>query len=456
MDVRGSNWGAKMASTRRFYLSVIWLVLFQAATLFFAPSCAADGLTLSIRASNRTLAEGQIAAFTVIASHPDGKQIANVPLQPELDGKPWCGPFQTNQYGVCRFVLPMPLVGRHSVNVTSGTTASPSVYLQVTAIRYPVITDPKHLIGMDLETWFGPGYAQWGHQEATPVLGEYSSLDVRVLRQQTLWMNQLGINFVQLDWSNNLGGTWPDAPAREMRDSTNLLCKLYLTMKQHPLIVLLVGPDHGKFGTTQFMKQLNYIYDHYIKNPRYRKLFLDYLGKPLLDVYMGGPTRQSLPKWSSKRFTIRYVNAWLEKMDNVRDGYWSWYDRDPQVTVFRGEPEAMTAVFGYPGYISNPATGNYESPDADGKDYGVTFRNQWQKVMKVKPRFVFVNQWNEFEPPDQWSQNMSNDIEPTLHRGFGNNGHGGWGFEYFLRCREAIRKYQKALGNLVITRKFTH
>jgi hypothetical protein len=116
----------------------------------------------------------------------------------------------------------------------------------------------------------------------------------------------------------------------------------------------------------------------------------------------------------------------------------------------------MTAVFGYPGNIADPSTGNYESADADGKDYGVTFRNQWRKVIKAKPRFVFINQWNEFEPPDQWSQNMSNDIEPTLHRGFGSQGSGGWGFEYYLMCKAAIAKYQQKLGNLTIRRRFSH
>ncbi len=419
--------------------------------------CLADGhLKLTIRASDQAVSEGDLVAITAIAVGNNGTPIANMAIQPELDGESWCGPFRTNAYGVCRFVLPMPNVGRHTITVVGSGQSSPAIEVRVNDRTFPIITDPNHLIGMDLETWFGPGYAQWGHQEATPILGEYSSLDARVLRQQTLWMDKLGINFVQLDWSNNLGRSWPDAPAREMRDATNLLCKIYLTMRQHPKIVLLVGPDGGRFGTRRFTTQLNYIYSHYIQNSKYRKLFLTYLGKPLLDVYMGGPTTRPIPKWSSKRFTVRFVNAWLEKMGNVGDGYWTWYDRDPQVTLYHNKPEAMTAVFGYPGYLPDPSTGNYESADADGKDYGVTFRDQWRKVLKFKPHFVFINQWNEFEPPDQWSQNMSNDIEPTLHRGFGNKGSGGWGFEYYLRCKEAIREYQQELGNLIVRRRFVH
>jgi hypothetical protein len=115
----------------------------------------------------------------------------------------------------------------------------------------------------------------------------------------------------------------------------------------------------------------------------------------------------------------------------------------------------MTAVFGYPGNISDPASGNYESADADGHDYGVTFRNQWSKIVATKPRFTFICQWNEFEPPDEWDQNMSNDIEPTLHRGFGNRGDGGWGFEYYWLCKNAIQEYQEALGNRKITLKYS-
>ncbi len=411
---------------------------------------------ISISASNHTVNEGDIVAFTVIGIDASGKRIPGLKIQPELDAKPWCGPFEANAQGVSRFVLPMPYSGEHSITVQSQGVISRQVDIKVTPRHFNIITDPNHLVGMDYETWFGPGYAQWGHQEATPILGEYSSLDPRVLRQQTLWMDDLGVNFVELDWSNNLDGTWPSGTAKEMVDSTNLLCRTYLKMKQHPLIVLLVGPDGGKWGTPNFMSEVNYIYHHYMQDPAFRKLFITYLGKPLLDVYMGGPTARKPPHWTDPRFTIRYVNAWLETVQTVKYGYWSWYDRDPQVTMFHGKPEAMTAVFGYPGNISDPATGNYESPDAGGKDYGVTFMNQWRKVMKAKPHFVFINQWNEFEPPDQWTQNMSNDIEPTLHRGFGIRGNGGWGFEYYRICKDAIRKYQEALGNLRVVRKYAH
>ncbi len=421
-----------------------------------AATPAVTPTAISLRASNTTVPEGDIVAYTAIATDSAGKRVPHVTLQSYLDGKEWCGPYVTNDFGVARFVLPMPETGAHEVKVIAGSLSSISVPIQVSPRTFNIINDPNHQIGMDLETWFGPGYAQWGHQEATPILGQYTSLDVRVLRQQTLWMNDLGMNFVQLDWSNNLNGPWPTPVAQEMRDSTNMLCDLYLKMKQHPKIVLLVGPDGGKWGTPNFMKEVDYIYSHYMQNPEYRKLFITYLGKPLLDVYMGGPTFSKPPTWKDPRFTIRYVNAWLETVHGAKYGYWSWYDRDPQVTYYKGKPEAMTAVFGYPGNIPDPASGNYESPDADGHDYGVTFRNQWSKVEQTKPRFVFICQWNEFEPPDQWDQNMSNDIEPTLHRGFGNRGDGGWGFEYYWLCKQAVFNYQMALGNIRVTRKFNN
>ncbi len=435
---------------------VIGFIVLSGLVVNAAPATAPTPTAISLRASNTTVPEGDIVAFTAIATDASNKRVPGVQLQSLMDGKPWCGPYTTNDFGVVRFVLPMPETGAHSIRVAAGDLNSPSIEIQVTPRHFHIITDPNHLVGMDWETWFGPGYAQWGHQEATPILGEYSSLDPRVLRQQTLWMNDLGINFVQLDWSNNLNGPWPTPVAKEMRDATNLVCDLYLTMPQHPKIVLLVGPDHGQWGTSNFMKEVDYIWSHYMENPRYRKLFITYLGKPLLDVYMGGPTTNPPPKWSDPRFTIRYVNAWLETVHGAKYGYWSWYDRVPQVTRYQGKPEAMTAVFGYPGNISDPASGNYESPDADGHDYGVTFRNQWRRIMAAKPRFAFICQWNEFEPPDEWSQNMSNDMEPTLHRGFGNRGDGGWGFEYYWLCRHEIRKYQEALGNIKVTRRFAH
>ncbi len=105
----------------------------------------------------------------------------------------------------------------------------------------------------------------------------------------------------------------------------------------------------------------------------------------------------------------------LQFTHEERYGVWSWYDQQPTPTMHDGKTEALTVTDGYPS-VSGTATGlnNWAAEDAGGKNDGVTYRRQWEMALRTKPLFLFVNQWNEFVPPDQYNANRSNDLEPTI------------------------------------------
>ena len=74
----------------------------------------------------------------------------------------------------------------------------------------------KTLFGIGYETWFLPSVPAggWGTAEPRPVLGHYSSLDTKVIRQHAHWIHDAGIGFILIDWSNNLlGGNWTNGVA---------------------------------------------------------------------------------------------------------------------------------------------------------------------------------------------------------------------------------------------------
>ncbi len=331
---------------------------------------------------------------------------------------------------------------------------SNTVRVRVRRRRFKIITDPRHLVGMDYETWFGPGYAYWGGQEAVPVLGYYTSLDPLVLRQQTLWFDEMGINFVELDWTNNLVHPFPDGAARECIAATNALFHLYAKMAQHPQIVIMVGPENNLWLNNRttpyvgpwFRKQLNYLYRRYIRNPKYRSMYLTYKKKPLLLCYLNGPRGSRPPSIDDPRFTIRYVSAWLQTTKDERYGAWSWYDQKATPTYHNGKVEALTVTDGYPG-VNAPEKGlnNWLSPEAGGKNYGLTYRTQWRVADRYRPRFLFLCQWNEFEPPDQYNVNLSNDMEPTLLTEKDSTRPSGWGFFYLDLTRREIQRYHRIL-----------
>ena len=386
--------------------------------------------------------------------------VSGLKVRAMVNGQPWCASEMTLPSGVAHLLLPLPEVGANVITVRGGSVTSAPVTVQVERRRFKIITDPKHLIGMDYETWFGPGYAQWGYEEAIPILGHYSSLDPRVLRQQTLWFNQMGINFVELDWTNNLVRPFPGAAARECIAAENALFHLYARMRQHPKIVIMVGPEHNLWVNNHstpytgpwFEKQLNYLYAHYINNPKYRNMYLHYHGKPLLMCYLNGPRFARPPVIHDPRFTIRFMGAWLQYTKEQRYGVWSWYDQKATPTFYHGKAEALTVTDGYPGIHSPGGLNNWLSPDAGGKNYGETYRTQWRVADKYLPHFLFLCQWNEFEPPDQYNANLSNDMEPTLMTEPGSHRPSGWGFFYNNLTRREIRRYHR----LIAARRMAH
>lgn len=431
-------------------------------SVFFVKSFGSEGgqppenrVQITIQVNRTEVGEGQNVVVSALA-HKEGNHepAVGIYLYAKVNGKEWGAKCRTLKSGVAHLLLPLPETGNNSIVVTDGVSVSPVVTVHVHPRHFNIVTDPNHLIIMEYETWFGPGYAQWGKEEAIPLLGLYSSLDPRVLRQQSLWFDEMGINVVELDWTNNLTKPFPDAAAKECITSTDKLLQVYANMAQHPKFVFLVGPEHNRWFSRKdrydgpwYQAQTNYLYQHYIHNQKYRDWYLTYEGKPLLLLYLNGPRSTEPPNIKDNRFTIRYVTAWLQTTHAEKYGAWSWYDQQATPTYHNGKVEALTVCDGYPS-VRPPAKGlnNWLAQDAGGKNYGETYRTQWQVALKYKPRFLFINQWNEFEPPDQYNVNLSNDMEPTLMTESGDPRPSGWGFYYMKLTQDMIRIYHRSLG----------
>ena len=406
-----------------------------------------------IEADKTDVGEGQNVVVTAIAKHADGTPAVRSNLHARVNGRDWGAEYPTLDSGVAHLLLPLPETGENLIAVSDGTDTSEPVTVHVHPRHFDIVLDPKHLIGMEYETQFGPGNAEWGAAEAVPLLGHYSSLDERVLRQQTLWFNEMGIDFVEIDWTNNLTSPFPNKMAQECINATDCLLNVYAKMGQHPLVLILVGPEHNLWRNTEdkydgpwYKAQMDYIYQHYLADPKYRGMWLTYEGKPLVTHYLNGPRSSPPPEIRDPRITIRYVNAWLQHTHGDKHGCWSWYDQKATPTYYQGRVEALTITDGYPG-IDAPGKDldNWLAADAGGKNYGETYRTQWEIAKKYKPLFLFINQWNEFGSPDQYSVNLSNDMEPTVITEKGDPRPSGWGFYYMDLTRKEIQEYHEAI-----------
>lgn len=277
--------------------------------------------------------------------------------------------------------------------------------------------------------------AGWAGREATPLLGTYESSDPRVITQHATWLADAGVDFLLIDWSNNFGGNWSNGVAVGIMAATYNLALTYVKLRRRPKFALLLGLDHGQAGTPRFQELVDTVWTLFLEPPAMRALYQEFLGKPLLGVFTG-PRWSPPPSWSDPRFTVRWVNGFNETTHGNRLGYWSWIDRQPQVTYRQGSAphgqatpvaEAVTVAAGWPG--GGPKSQHGWSAGG-ARQHGQTYLDQWAVAFSARPEVVLCCQWNEFAQPDQYSVSMSNDMEPTQLHGFGAHGDGGWGTYY--------------------------
>ncbi len=290
------------------------------------------------------------------------------------------------------------------------------------------VSPAERQVGMAYTLWMDQQH--WRNSWGKPQLGSYDSRDRRVIRQHAEWLADAGVDFVWLDWSNNINydpsKSWKGGRQDLIEDATAILFDEYTRLEKRPKISIFIGvtgrPEAVNDGRLQ--KKADQVYEMYAANPRYRPLLQDHLGKPLLVVYVNTPSpwQKGVPNWDDERFTVRWMTGYVTQQKGLinRDrvskyGYWSWEDRGMQsYSIFDGNPEAMVvcaatreqAKAGEPNHIP-----------AEGRCEGVTFSKQWARAREIGPRFAMVVSWNEWTKGEQPSAEISKDLEPSIEHG---------------------------------------
>lgn len=290
----------------------------------------------------------------------------------------------------------------------------------------PPVPPDERLVAIAYTTWHKN--TDWVDVWGTPELGFYRSDDRAVIRQHSRWLADAGVDFLLIDWSNDLHYVYD--PARQRIDFDMIegatftifdeFSKLRAAGEKTPAISLFIGNPGEPQAVTNgnLQRKADQVWNQFIANPNYRPLVQDYLGKPLLVVYVNTPSpyQNGIPAWDDPRFTVRYMTGFITQQPALRTpdlvskyGYWSWEDRGPQTyPVFAGHPEAMTIV---------AAWRNDPAMPTPGRKNGETFQREWQRACQVGPKFALVVSWNEWTWDEQPSADVSKDIEPSLEFG---------------------------------------
>ena len=295
---------------------------------------------------------------------------------------------------------------------------------------YPRAPYEKRLVGLAYTTWHRLD-ATWHSIWSEPALGRYDSDDLAVIRKHAEWIYDAGVDFIWIDWSNDVTYVHPDMKNERpdfymIENSTYIIFEEYSKMENSPDISIFIGcpdaPEAARDG--RLTAKADQIYNDFVLNEEYNKKLQYYNGKPLLVVYTNTPTVLGVrPRWDDDRFTVRFMTGYPEQQGMAaRDlvskyNYWSWEDRGAQtftVDPDTGMPEAMV-ICAATRMQAEPGAAGY-IPEI-GRRNGITFREQFARAMEIGVKFAMVGTFNEWTTGEQPSIEVSKDIEPSEAHG---------------------------------------
>lgn len=479
--------------------------------------------TVIIASSVRTVPMGKSVRITAEVKSSEGPP-GDWVLLPFVNGRRWGAHERPDAEGLALFLLPLPTVGPAHIQVVALPSdtdhwmglqdrdllmvgrrmpdrgiRSNELVLHVTWRDFPQREAFDTLFCMQWETWFQSGPAHWETAQGVPLIGFYDSFVPEVTRQHMLWFMDLGVDFVMADWSNHLWGCrhWDERGdgACDILHCTQVALEEMARMRDEglplPKLVLMPGLSNGRPTTMEALnEQLAWIYDIYIRTPRFRDLWQIYDGKPLMIILdtgaIGHPDgtaasafripffkdtlemseadldafRREQGPVDDRRFTIRWMSSQNQTTRHHELGYWSWMDGviDPPVTYRDGLAESVVVT---PAYFN--AQG-WTGPLARGRRGGTTYLETFKTALAHRPRVVHLHQFNEFSGQraghgrgpdhsiylDTYSVELSDDLEPISPTAPGYRGDGGWGFTYVNLTRALIDIYHGIAGNTTL------
>ncbi len=247
-------------------------------------------------------------------NNPEDRMI----LLPFVNGRRWGSHEFAGKDGKASFIIPLPNPGPALIQVIAvpadtntwqglksghkllkagrympdSVTGSNTVLVQVKHRKVTRKTSGETLFGVQWESWFLPDFS-WETAQGVPIMGFYDNTDADVYRQQILWFMDMGVDFIIPDWSNHLWGKkhWSERTARAdgIMHTTQMFLEVLADMRDEgldvPKVALMPGLTNGPPTTMEALnEQLEWIYQDYVRNPRFKDLWLIYDGKPLIII----------------------------------------------------------------------------------------------------------------------------------------------------------------------------
>jgi hypothetical protein len=225
------------------------------------------------------------------------------------------------------------------------------------------------------------------HHWGEPELGFYVADDPYVIRKHAEMLADAGIDFLFIDVTN--GFTYKgvyDVIFAEYE-------KLQKEGRKVPKFAFITH-DHADYKNV-----VTSLYEDIYKPGRFRSLWFEWQGKPLILAPSKG-----LPEEILTAFTWRQSWAWTNPAGWFGDGKdkWPWLDKPPQNFGWHESPDVpeqiTVAVAQHPttNIGRSHQTGVQPPRDQAQPGLGLYFEEQWRRAHEVDPPVTMITGWNEW------------------------------------------------------------
>ena len=239
-------------------------------------------------------------------------------------------------------------------------------------------------IGLWYTVWWTADdrYRHWVNCHRFPARGRYGAGDPAVIADHHRQFRELGIDFLVLDDTNGHGND-----GGKIEENVRAWFDFMDSRPEAERIPICIGGggEMRAGGRAAQAEAAGFYWENWARRPSYFRLD----GRPLLLVDTDkdhGPG-----DFDDARFAVRWVYNGDNHAAMLARKTWGWGSYEPAPVL----EESMSIWPGhrFPGRVAREGRDPVEEP----REGGALYARMWLRVLKARPRFVTVADWNNFE-----------------------------------------------------------
>lgn len=239
-------------------------------------------------------------------------------------------------------------------------------------------------IGMWYTVWWTKDdqFKHWVNCHVFPTRGPYTAGDPQVIADHYAQLRDLGVDFLIMDDTNCVGND-----GGRINDNIRAWFEFMNGRPQAERIPICIGGggEMREEGAKGQSRAADFYWQTWAQRPSYFQLD----GKPLLlvdtdDNYGPGD-------WDDPRFTVRWAYNGDNRESMAKRETWGWGSYEPAPIL--AESMSIWPGHRFPKHVAEQGQDPLEEPREGGRLYV----RMWLRVLKARPRFVTIADYNNFE-----------------------------------------------------------